>query len=209
MKAGVALADVIAGKDAALAIVARLLERSAVAMPAARRRIEISLMTSAIASLVNVAQGVLISGREPKRWGNAHPNLVPYQLFDTADSPIVIAVGSDAQWIACATALDLQSLAADEELRSNAARVKNRDRIVDAITERLRGECAARWVETLTDAGVPCGRVRTVGEALKTINASPLTGVESAVAGSVRLAPPILDEHGRELRERGWNAFAD
>jgi crotonobetainyl-CoA:carnitine CoA-transferase CaiB-like acyl-CoA transferase len=208
VKVGVALADVVAGKDAALAILGLIVERNNGLIEARRRRIQISLITSAIASLVNVAQSVLVSGGVPKRWGNAHPNLVPYQLFHTADAPIVVAIGSDSQWIACANALDLQSLADDEQLCSNAGRVRNRDRIVDAMESRLTSESAAHWVGKLNEAGVPCGMVRTVAEALENVDASALNGVESAVGGTVRMPPPTLDEHGAELRASGWNAFA-
>src|SRR6476620_3122393 len=101
MKVGVALADVVAGKDAAIAILAAIMERSAGSLAADKRRINSSLADSARAALVNVAQNVLVSGNDAQRWGNAHPNLVPYQLFDAVDRPIVIAVGSDGQWRAC------------------------------------------------------------------------------------------------------------
>ena len=99
MKSGVALADVLAGKDAAIAILAALVRRDRLGVGG---RVVISLADSARAALVNVAQNALVSGRNAKRWGNAHPNLVPYQLFAAADRPIVVAVGTDAQWIACA-----------------------------------------------------------------------------------------------------------
>src|SRR5688572_18892950 len=102
MKTGVALADVIAGKDAVVAILAALLGRE---REGARRHVVISLADSARASLMNVAQNALVSGSDAKRWGNAHANLVPYQLFDANDRAIVIAVGSDSQWVACARAL--------------------------------------------------------------------------------------------------------
>jgi crotonobetainyl-CoA:carnitine CoA-transferase CaiB-like acyl-CoA transferase len=93
MKHGVALADILAGKDAAIAILAALVERSRTAVG---RRIHVALAASAEAALVNVAQNTLVSGREPTRWGNAHANLVPYQLFHAADRPMIVAVGSDA-----------------------------------------------------------------------------------------------------------------
>lgn len=208
MKVGVALADVIAGKDAAAAILGRLLERGDEAMSIERRKIEISLITSAVASLVNVAQSVLVSGSDSRRWGNAHPNLVPYQLFQASDRPIVISVGSDSQWIPCVTALGLPVLAADAELATNAGRVRDRARVVTAIGERVRAEPAAHWMEILRAAGVPCGEVRSVAEALEKVDASAVNGVASAVGGSVRLPPPLLDEHGAELRSLGWRAFA-
>ncbi len=207
MKVGVALADVIAGKDAAAAILGRILERNEGTLPVARRRIRISLMTSAVASLVNVAQGVLVSGEEPRRWGNAHPNLVPYQIFSAADRPFVIAVGADHQWLSCARTLGLSALAGDPDLALNSGRVRCRDTVVSAISAVVSTDTADHWVAMLMKAGVPCGQVRTVGEAIKSVSASSLTGVASAVDGSVRLPPPRLDEHGKELRERGWRVF--
>src|SRR5690348_15052685 len=110
MKIGVALADVLAGKDATIAILGAVVRR---AREGVGGRVVISLADSARAALVNVAQNVLLTGKDAKRWGNAHPNLVPYQLFNAADRPIVVAVGTDAQWVACARALGLDALAND------------------------------------------------------------------------------------------------
>ncbi|HJP61197.1 MAG TPA: CoA transferase, partial [Gemmatimonadaceae bacterium] len=155
MKVGVALADVIAGKDAAIAILAAIVERDAGTLDRKRRRIVVSLAASALASLVNVAQNVLVSGDDAKRYGNAHPNLVPYQLFDASDRPFVIAVGSDAQWLACAKALDLYDLASDTALRTNAGRVGQRDRVVAAIAERAREKNAQHWIDVLDGVNVP------------------------------------------------------
>src|SRR5205085_1063315 len=131
LKVGVALADIVAGKDAAIAILARLAGPRTGGL--VDRRIVISLVDSARAALVNVAQNAIDSGKEPKRWGNAHPNIVPYQLFHAADQPIVIAVGSDAQWLACATALGLEDLHVDPNLLVNSGRVANRDALVARI----------------------------------------------------------------------------
>jgi crotonobetainyl-CoA:carnitine CoA-transferase CaiB-like acyl-CoA transferase len=207
MKAGIALADVVAGKDAAIAILAALAERAAGSLTRDRRRINISLADSARAALVNVAQNVLVSGKDAARWGNAHPNLVPYQLFDAADRPFVIAVGSDGQWRACTRALALQDLADDAKLETNAGRVKDRERIVSALSERVREMGAQHWIDRLQSAGVPCGLVRSVAEALAFADASPLTGVRSSVPGTVRFPPPRLDEHGQSIRALGWRAF--
>ena len=201
MKVGVALADVVAGKDAAIAILAALVARSRTGRG---RRIVTSLAASASAALVNVAQNVLVTEREAARWGNAHPNLVPYQLFETADRPVVVAVGSDAQWLACARALELEALAAEDPLRTNAGRLAARGRVVAAIGRRLRERSAEAWIARLERAGVPCGRVRTVLESLADTDASALTGVPPSVPGSVRRPPPRLDEHGEEIRREGW-----
>jgi len=207
MKVGVALADVIAGKDAAVAILAAIVERSAGSLAIDKRRINISLADCARAALVNVAQNVLVSGNDAKRWGNAHPNLVPYQLFDAADRPVVIAVGSDGQWRACASALGLSDLAADESLATNAGRLANRDRVVAALAGRVREMGAQYWVERLQSVSVPCGLVRTVAETLEVTDADARTGVRPSVPGSVRMPPPKLDEHGDAIRTMGWRAF--
>ena len=207
MKVGVALADVIAGKDAVIAILAAVAERAAGPLPSAKRRIDISLADSALASLVNVAQNVLVSGSDAVRWGNAHPNLVPYQLFDAADRPLVIAVGSDAQWRTCANALGLTDLAEDDALATNAGRVANRVRAVAAIADRVAMMGAEHWIDRLQSVNVPCGLVRTVAEALEVADADPRTGVRPSVPGSVRMPPPKLDEHGASIRSMGWRAF--
>jgi crotonobetainyl-CoA:carnitine CoA-transferase CaiB-like acyl-CoA transferase len=207
MKVGVALADVIAGKDAAIAILGVALERATGPVPVEKRRINISLADSARASLVNVAQNVLVSGKDAKRWGNSHPNLVPYQLFDAADRPFVIAVGSDGQWRACANALGLHDLADDDALRTNAGRVKNRDRVVSALGRRVSEMDAQHWIDRLEAASVPCGLVRTIAEVLQGSDADPRTGVRPSVPGSVRFPPPKLDEHGESIRTLGWRTF--
>lgn len=209
MRVGVALADIIAGKDATIAILAALFRRSMSAhpIPAAERRIHISLAASARAALINVAQNSLVTGKDAKRWGNQHPNLVPYQLFHASDRPIIVAVGNDSQWKACALALGLADLAADASVSTNAGRLASRDRIIVAVSEKLRAKTAAEWIELLDGAGVPCGVVKSVLESLKEIDASALTGLAPSVPGSVRLPPPMLDEHGAEIRARGWGVF--
>ncbi len=205
MKVGVALADVLAGKDAAIAILAAL---AAERLPPDRRHIFISLADSAAAALINVAQNVLLTGSDAKRYGNAHPNLVPYQAFQAADRQVVVAVGSDAQWVACARALELHDLASDASLATNAGRIANRDRIVNRLGARLRELPAAIWMERLSAASVPAGLVLTVKEALADIDASPLHGLPPSVPGTVRLPPPTFGEHDAEIRSARWNAFA-
>lgn len=204
MKTGFALADIITGKDAAIAVLGALVARSRTGKGG---RVFVSLIDSARAALINVAQNALVTGQEAKRWGNAHPNLVPYQLFDAADRAIVIAVGSDAQWKSCARALGLHALADDDRYRTNAGRLAHRHTLIDAISDRLRARPAAEWQRLLDDAGVPCGLVKTVLESLHETSASALTGMPPSVPGSARLPPPGLDEHGEEIRRLGWGAF--
>lgn len=209
MKSGIALADVIAGKDAVIAILAALATRASPApTPAARRRHWVSLAHSATTALVNVAQNALVSGSESRRWGNAHANLVPYQLFRAADRPLVVAVGNDNQWQGCCRALDLLDLAADPDLRTNPGRLAQRERVVTRIGERLAGANASAWVARLSAAGVPCGVIRTPREVLAGVDASPLTGIAPLAPATVRYPPPRLDEHGALVRAQGWGAFA-
>jgi crotonobetainyl-CoA:carnitine CoA-transferase CaiB-like acyl-CoA transferase len=167
----------------------------------------VSLAASAAAGLVNVAQNVMVGGRDARRWGNAHANLVPYQLFEAADRPIVVAVGNDAQWRACVRALDLPALTADDRLATNPGRVAHRGEVVAALGARIRERPAAEWLPRLERAGVPAGVVRSVLETLAEVEASPLTGVAPSVPGTVRRPPPRLGEHGELVRRRGWEAF--
>lgn len=204
MKHGIALADVMAGKDATIGILAALLARG---HDGRGQRISISLLHSATASLINVAQNALVSGKDARRWGNAHANLVPYQLFETADRPIVIAVGSDAQWKACATALGLRDLAEDPRLVTNAGRLANRAELTGKLASRLRTAPAAEWLAALDRAGVPNGVVKSVLDALRAVDASSVTGVAPSLPGSVRLPPPGLGEHTAVIRKNGWAAF--
>jgi len=216
MRVGVALADVIAGKDVVISALAALVARDRAAaagrpLSADARRRHVALSASALAALVNVAQNALVTGEDAIRWGNAHPNLVPYQLFPAMDQPVVIAVGSDAQWQAVAQALDLTALAADPALATNAGRLAQRSRVVTAITHAVANLPAAVCVDQLRRVGVPCGVVRSVRDALREAAVEPAlaeaTGMPSSVQGRVRYKPPALDEHGALIRTYHWSAF--
>ena len=206
MKVGVALADVVAGKDACISILAALVAR---ARSGRGRHVTVSLSGSASAALINVAQNALVSGEEPRRWGNGHPNLVPYQLFEASDRPLVIAVGSDAQWNACARALGLHAMSDDPRLSANAGRVAERGRVIATMSARIAERNASHWISLLDAAGVPCGVVRTVLESLRDVECSAQTGIAPSVPGSVRMPPPRLDEHGASIRTLRWSAFAE
>ena len=205
MKVGVALADVVAGKDAAIAILAALAGRAN--GRTLNRRLVISLMDSARGALVNVAQGAAMSGTEPRRWGNAHPNIVPYQLFHASDRPIVVAVGTDRQWASCAAALGLDQLSGVLDLSANHDRLSNRDLLVHRIQEVMSTRTAGEWLKRLDAAGVPAGVVKTVLQSLEATEASPTMGMPSSVGGVARREPPTLDEHGPAVRRSGWRAF--
>jgi crotonobetainyl-CoA:carnitine CoA-transferase CaiB-like acyl-CoA transferase len=149
-----------------------------------------------------------LTGQEPVRWGNAHPNLVPYQLFETADRSIVLAVGNDAQWQACCQAIGRPDLAADARYLTNAGRVGHRTEVVAAVAETLRHRPAVEWLDLLDQQGVPAGVVRLVSEALRDVEADPRTGIAPLAPGAIRLPPPRLDEHGELVRRMGWDAFS-
>jgi crotonobetainyl-CoA:carnitine CoA-transferase CaiB-like acyl-CoA transferase len=204
-KAGVALADVVAGKDAVISVLAALVARASTGVG---RHLHVSLAASATAALVNVAQNALVTGRDAGRFGNSHANLVPYDLFEAADRPIVIAVGIDAQWRNLVAALGLEDLATDSTLATNAGRLAQRSRVVDALSRRLRERPAAEWRQILDEVEVPNGVVKSVLETLREVETSPLTGVAPSVDGTVRRRPPRLNEHGAAIRALGWGAFA-
>jgi crotonobetainyl-CoA:carnitine CoA-transferase CaiB-like acyl-CoA transferase len=205
MKHGVALVDVLVGKDAVAAILAALVERGRTGVG---RRVDVSLKASAEAALINVAQNAMVSGKAPTRWGNAHANLVPYQLFQARDRPFVIAVGNDAQWTACARAIGLDELADEPAFATNAGRLARRAEVVRAMSARLATATAEHWRARLDAVGVPCGVVRTVQEVLAESGGSARTGLPPSVPGSVRLPPPRLGEHTALVRSDGWDAFA-
>ncbi|HVD56857.1 MAG TPA: CoA transferase [Thermoleophilaceae bacterium] len=214
-KAGVALVDVLAGLHAAVAIAAGI-------GAGAGARIEVPLLDAGLAGLVNVAQNALVTGRAPERHGNAHPNIVPYQDFETASGRIAVAAANDGLFAAMCRVLGTDELAHDERFATNPARVENRAELIPLLAERLRERPAEEWVEALDGAGVPVGKVRSVPEALAAAAAAgrPATAtVEHPTAGALELvaspiwgptdaapatAPPLLGEHTEAvLRELG------
>jgi crotonobetainyl-CoA:carnitine CoA-transferase CaiB-like acyl-CoA transferase len=214
-KAGVALVDVLAGLHAAVAVAAGIRAGTGA-------RIEVPLLDAGLAGLVNVAQNALVTGQAPQRHGNAHPNIVPYQDFETASGRIAVAAANDGLFDAMCRVLDREELAGDERFATNPARVENRAELIPLLAERLRERPAEDWVEALETAGVPVGKVRSVPEALASAAAAgrPATAsVEHPTAGALELvaspiwgptdsapatAPPLLGEHTEAvLRELG------
>lgn len=162
-KVGVAVADVTAGLFAAVGILAELFARG---QSDRGGEVEISILDSALALLVNQASSWLASGEDPQRWGNDHPSIAPYGLFPTARGDLVLAVGSDRQFGALAEALGIAGLAKDPKFATNPDRVRNRSALRAVLEEKLSARDAEDWRQVLQLAGVPCGPVRSVGEAL-------------------------------------------
>jgi crotonobetainyl-CoA:carnitine CoA-transferase CaiB-like acyl-CoA transferase len=214
-KVGVALVDVLAGLHAAAAILAALHSGEGA-------RIEVPLLDSGLAGLVNVAQNALVTGTEPERYGNAHPNIVPYQDFETASGRIAVAAGNDGLFRALCAAIGREDLPADERFATNAARVEHRRQLIPELQKVLRERRAEEWVGLLDAAGVPVGKVRSVPEALEAAARAgrPATvRVEHPTIGALELVgspiwgptespapapPPLLGEHtAGVLRELG------
>jgi crotonobetainyl-CoA:carnitine CoA-transferase CaiB-like acyl-CoA transferase len=205
-KVGVALVDVLAGLHAVAAVLAGLHGGEGA-------RIEVPLLDSGLAGLVNVAQNALVTGAEPARFGNAHPNIVPYETFETASGQLAIAAANDGLFRSLCVVLGVDELA--DRFPTNAARVENRGELIPLLQARLRERPAEEWLEALDAAGVPVGKVRTVPEALaaaaaagrpatRTVDhptAGPLDLVASPIWGPTAETspPPLLGQHTAEV----------
>jgi crotonobetainyl-CoA:carnitine CoA-transferase CaiB-like acyl-CoA transferase len=220
MKTGVAFVDVLTGQNAAIAILAALHERT---RSGKGQKIEVALFDTAVAGLLNVAQAALVTGREPARHGNAHPTIVPYEAFPTADRPFVLAVGNDAQWQRLCKALERPDLGADPRFATNPGRVEARAELSAGLKLIFAAKPAAHWLALLDAAGVPCAPVQSVQEALADPVLRERAGLwemEGATFGKVetvasplrfsrtpaRLARPApgLGEHREEVEREGW-----
>jgi crotonobetainyl-CoA:carnitine CoA-transferase CaiB-like acyl-CoA transferase len=207
-KVGVAVVDVLAGLHAAAAVLAGLHGGEGA-------RIEVPLLDSGLAGLVNVAQNALVTGADPARFGNAHPNIVPYQAFETASGQLAVAAANDGLFRALCGAIGLDELPADDRFATNAGRVEHRAELIPLLQERLRERSAEDWLAALDAAGVPVGKVRTVPEALAAAAAAgrPATqAVDHPTAGELDLVaspiwgptaptapPPLLGQHTAEV----------
>jgi crotonobetainyl-CoA:carnitine CoA-transferase CaiB-like acyl-CoA transferase len=211
LKVGVALVDVLAGLNAAAAILAALHRRD---RTGEGELIEVSLLDSAFAALVNVAANALVTGEEPPRYGNAHPSIVPYQPFHAADGWVAVAAANDGLYAKLCTAIERPDLAADERYATNDARVRSREALVAELESVFAGRSADEWLRLLLAAGVPAGKIRGVGEALRTGESRTLK-LDHPTAGTIELvgppfelnsaslgpstAPPLLGQHTAEV----------
>lgn len=215
MKVGVAVADLFTGAAATQAILAALIARD---RDGIGQHIDMALYDCQLAMLANVGSAALNSDREPARYGNGHPTIVPYQVFATSDGAVVIAVGNDRQFASLAALMGREDLASDPRFARNSDRVGNRADLLAIMTPILASRSSEEWLAGMRRAGIPCGEVRSVGAALRAPEAvardmvldvphptagavqlvgSPLKLSETPVADAV--APPTLGQHSDEV----------
>lgn len=159
MKVGIAISDVVTALYTTIAIISALFRKEKTGLGV---MIDNSLMECTVSSLVNVASSYLLSKKSPKRYGNAHPNIVPYEVFLAEDTYFILAVGNDKQWQKFCNIIHRQDLAESEDYRSNQKRVDHRIHLIDTIAPILKQNKAAYWIESCTNEGIPCGPVNTL-----------------------------------------------
>ena len=215
MKVGVALVDVLTGTNAATAILAAVMHAE---RTGAGQHIDMSLFDVSVASLANQAMNYLVSGTAPGRLGNAHPNIVPYQAFATADGHIILAVGNDSQFRKFCDIAGLAGLAENPDYATNKARVTNRGALLPMVEAAMAEQTTGWWLGELAGASVPAGPINSIDAALDEPQArhrglagsipDDLNGVIPTVTSPMRLsatppratlAPPRLGAHSREV----------
>jgi crotonobetainyl-CoA:carnitine CoA-transferase CaiB-like acyl-CoA transferase len=214
-KVGVAITDVLTGLYAVSAIQAALIERGRSGIG---QEIDLSLYDCAISSLVNVASNYLISGKTPKRLGNKHPNIVPYQTFKAKDGEMAIAVGNDRQFKTFCHELGMDELADDPRFETNPKRLENIDALEEAVSVTLSQKSVKDWTDAFTNAGIPSGPIQTMDQVfqdpqVKARNMTvavdhPTAGEINLVASPIKLSktpvtydrhPPLAGEHTEEI----------
>ena len=214
-KAGVAVTDIMTGMYSTIAVLAALTHRE---RTGEGQYIDMALLDVGVGMLANMNLNYFTSGASPRRWGNAHPNIVPYQVFACSDGHMILAAGNDSQFRKfCEVGRCLQ-FAEDERFASNDARVRNRELLVPMLVEIIAQRRRDDWVASLEAAGVPCGPINTIAQAfddpqvrhrgMKVEVPHPLAGKAALVANPIRLsqtpveyksAPPTLGQHTEEI----------
>ncbi|MFN8383770.1 MAG: CoA transferase [Anaerolineales bacterium] len=215
MKTGVAVVDLFAGQNAIIAILAALQART---LTGEGQHLDIALFDSQLGWLANVASNYLISGKLPKRHGNAHPNIVPYQSFQARDGWFAIAVGNDRQFVRLCELLGKPELAGDEKFDTNSVRVQNREEIISLLASIFKTDSVSEWLRKLDEAEIPCGPINNFEQVFSmsqvkeremlvqmqhpTIGTLPLVGSPlkmSATPVEYRLPPPLMGQHTEEI----------
>lgn len=202
MRAGVAIVDLFTGLYASNAILAALHQRQATGEGAV---LDLSLFETQLAVLANQASNALVSGQDPPRQGNTHPNIVPYQPFEAADQPIIIAIGNDRQFARLAEICGAPEWISDSRFATNGARVAHRAELVPLIAACIATKPAADWLEQLESAGIPAGPINRISQALGDPQAEFRHVVRRFGAGRLGEVPTV----GSPLRFDGARADAD
>lgn len=214
-KVGVAIIDLVAGLILGKAITAALFAREKIGVG---QRIDTSLLEAEVASLINVGSNYLVGGKIPTRWGNAHPNIVPYQSFKTADGYLVVGVASEVIWKRFCAAVGREELTEDARFTANSKRVENRAELIALLSAMFVQRDNETWFKLLTEAEVPCAPVQTIDQvfqAPQVLHRDMLVEVDHPTAGKVRMAgipvkfsvtpasvrkpPPLLGEHNESV----------
>lgn len=223
-KAGIAVSDLMTGMYATIAVMAALTHRDRTGIG---QYIDMALLDVQVAMLANMGTNYLASGVAPARWGNAHPNIVPYQAFAAADGHLIVAVGNDGQFRKFAAVLGAPELADDQRFATNPARVRHREVLVPLLAEILRGRTRQAWIAALEAASVPCGPINNLQEVfddpqvrargLQVTLPHPAAGQVQLVASPMRLSatppqydrpPPLLGQHTDQVLQEllGYDA---
>jgi formyl-CoA transferase len=214
-KAGVAISDLMTGMYSTIAVMAALTHRD---RTGEGQYIDMALLDVQVAMLANMNTNYLASGNPPKRWGNAHPNIVPYQTFATSGGHSIVAVGNDGQYRRFIEAGGRPELANDDRFATNPMRVRHRDTLVPLLADMVKTKTKQEWIDALEAAGVPCGPINTLGEVFDNpqVNARglridlphPTGGKVKLVGNPIKMSatppcydmsPPMLGQHTEEV----------
>jgi formyl-CoA transferase len=214
-KVGIAITDVLTGMYAALAITAALAHRE---RTGEGQYIDLALLDTIVAFGANQIHNYFVSGKVPPRYGNAHANLVPYEVFPTADGHLILAAGNDSQWQSFCKAAGRPDLSADPRFRTNPDRIRNRKELIPLVRDVMKARTRKDWIGRLDAAGVPCGPINNYEEVfddpqvrhrgLKIETPHPHSGSLPGIASPMRfsktpveyrLPPPLLGQHTREV----------
>ncbi|MFZ6769430.1 CaiB/BaiF CoA transferase family protein [Undibacterium sp. Di26W] len=214
-KAGVAIADLMTGMYSTIAVMAALTHRD---RTGEGQYIDMALLDVQVAMLANMNMNYLASDSAPKRWGNAHPNIVPYQTFATTDGHIIVAAGNDGQYKKFVQAGGQPELADDPRFSTNPKRVEHRDVLVPILADMVKRKTKQEWISLLEDAGVPCGPINTLDEVFENPQVQaremqfnlphPTAGQVKLVASPMKMsatppryasAPPLLGQHTDDI----------